>query len=247
MSVNIPAIRDIAERAIAIHAKETATTDAEWDTVYEFARVSRSVIPELCDELELTKAALSTALSRAAAAEAERDEARQSDAESLALYRNARDRFEADLAGVQAERDAAMRQRAESDQALVDAIKAHGITAMQRDQAIREQDGHLAGAEECRAALRDVKSALGLLGGGIGLSCAEHVRIIVAERDSLTVSHEWLHERVRRLEALEKAAREWKVTFTKRRDAMNWDAEEAWTRHNLSAAIDALAPAGGEK
>lgn len=49
---DIAALRGLCERATAIHAKETATTDAEWETVYAFQRAARSALPALLDRIE---------------------------------------------------------------------------------------------------------------------------------------------------------------------------------------------------
>jgi hypothetical protein len=43
-------------------------------------------------------------------------------------------------------------------------------------EALREGERHRAGAEELRAEIEEVKSALGLAGGGIGLRLVDHVK-----------------------------------------------------------------------
>lgn len=68
-----------------------------------------------------------------------------------------------------------------------------------------ERDAAVRGAEELRAEIESVKAALGLLGGGIGLSLAEHIQSLTTERDAardlvrqLDAAHDAAFESVKR-------------------------------------------------
>jgi hypothetical protein len=52
-------------------------------------------------------------------------------------------------------------------------------------------------------------------------------------------------QRLREMAAVVEAAKAWRATYEKPRDAMNWDAENAWTRVRLGDAIDAMTAARG--
>jgi hypothetical protein len=52
-------------------------------------------------------------------------------------------------------------------------------------------------------------------------------------------------QRMREMAAVVEAAKAWRATYEKPRDAMNWDAENAWTRVRLGDAIDAMTAARG--